>query len=147
MTRDHDLALATVTSLKNLGVTISLDDFGTGYASLAQLKSLPFDRIKIDRSLVSPLLDDAQSDAIVATITNLGQSLSLPVTAEGVESHAVRERLESIGCTDAQGWLFGRAVPAETIAAMLRGIATDGSDSSAAAEAPATDTPSRRRTA
>lgn len=128
---DHDLALATVTSLKNLGVTISLDDFGTGYASLAQLKSLPFDRIKIDRSLVSPLLDDAQSDAIVATITNLGQSLSLPVTAEGVESAAVRARLESIGCTDAQGWLFGRAVPAETIAAMLAGNSEAGSDTAA----------------
>ena len=142
---DHDLALATVTSLKNLGVTISLDDFGTGYASLAQLKSLPFDRIKIDRSLVSPLLDDAQSNAIVATITNLGQSLSLPVTAEGVETAEVRARLESIGCTDAQGWLFGRAVPAETIVAMLRGDAAAVSDTSADNEtSPAKATPHRR---
>jgi diguanylate cyclase (GGDEF)-like protein len=120
MMEDREQATATVTSLKNLGVTISLDDFGTGYASLAQLKALPFDRIKIDRSLVSPLLDDEKSDAIVATITNLGQTLRLPVTAEGVETAAVRARLESIGCTDAQGWLFGRAMPGDTIAALLK---------------------------
>ena len=117
---DRDMATATVTSLKNLGVSISLDDFGTGYASLAQLRALPFDRIKIDRSLVSPLLSDAQSDAIVATIANLGHSLSLPVTAEGVETQEVRDRLEIIGCTDAQGWLFGRAVSGQTIETMLR---------------------------
>lgn len=116
---DQGLALATATSLKNLGISLSLDDFGTGYASLAQLKALPFDRIKIDRSLVSPVLDDAQSNAIVATIANLGHSLDLPVTAEGVESVATKERLASIGCDDAQGWLFGRAVPAETINAVL----------------------------
>lgn len=146
---DHDLALATVTSLKNLGVTISLDDFGTGYASIAQLKSLPFDRIKIDKSLVSPLLDDAQSDAIVATITNLGQSLRLPVTAEGVETAEVRARLESIGCTDAQGWLFGRAMPGETIRAML-GAASAGDRGTSAddgAQQANGETPSVRRSA
>jgi len=116
---DQDLALATVESLKNSGVRISLDDFGTGYASLSQLKSLPFDRIKIDRSFVSSLLEDEQSSAIVSTIAKLGKSLRLPITAEGVESEDVCKQLQMIGCSDAQGWLFGEAVPADAIQAML----------------------------
>ena len=117
---DQTLALATVESLKNNGVKISLDDFGTGYASLTQLKSLPFDRIKIDRSFVSALLDDAQSTAIVETIARLGISLQVPITAEGVETEAVRQQLELIGCSEAQGWLFGKAVPSSDIRELLR---------------------------
>jgi diguanylate cyclase (GGDEF)-like protein len=115
----RDLAVATVESLKNSGISISLDDFGTGYASLTQLKSLPFDRIKIDRSFVSALLDDDQSNAIVSTIAGLGQSLRLPITAEGVESEGVRERLEALGCSDGQGWLFGHAIPANEVKRLL----------------------------
>jgi predicted signal transduction protein with EAL and GGDEF domain len=116
---DQDLALATVESLKNCGVSISLDDFGTGYASLTQLQSLPFDRIKIDRSFVASLLDDQQSSAIVSTIASLGKSLHLPVTAEGVESEEVRARLQSLGCADGQGWLWGKAVPATAVRTLL----------------------------
>jgi diguanylate cyclase (GGDEF)-like protein len=116
---DQDLALSTVESLKNCGVSISLDDFGTGYASLTQLQSLPFDRIKIDRSFVAALLDDKQSSAIVSTIAALGKSLHLPVTAEGVECEEVRARLESLGCADGQGWLWGKAVPADAIRTLL----------------------------
>lgn len=116
---DQDLALATVESLKNCGVSISLDDFGTGYASLTQLQSLPFDRIKIDRSFVASLLDDQQSSAIVSTIASLGKSLRLPVTAEGVESEEVRAHLQSLGCEDGQGWLWGKAVPAAAVRTLL----------------------------
>jgi diguanylate cyclase (GGDEF)-like protein len=116
---DQEQALATVESLKNSGVSISLDDFGTGYASLTQLQSLPFDRIKIDRSFVAALLSDTQSSAIVRTIASLGRSLNLPVTAEGVESEDVRERLQSLGCVDGQGWLWGKAVPADLARALL----------------------------
>jgi EAL domain-containing protein (putative c-di-GMP-specific phosphodiesterase class I) len=112
---DRDLALATVQSLKNTGMSISLDDFGTGYASLSQLRSLPFDRIKIDRSFVASLLDDVQSDAIVSTIASLGRALSLPITAEGIETDKIRERLCVLGCSDGQGWLFGKAVSGDTI--------------------------------
>ena len=82
---DRESALTIVESLKNMGVTISLDDFGTGYASLSQLHSLPFDRIKIDKSFVTSLLSDLQSDAIVGTILSLGRALKLPITAEGIE--------------------------------------------------------------
>ena len=126
---DQALALSTVESLKNSGIRISLDDFGTGYASLTQLKSLPFDRIKIDRSFVSGVLDDEQSNAIVNTITSLGQTLRLPITAEGVESEAVQKQLQAIGCSDAQGWLFGEAVSGERIGEMLSNgeSFTDGS--------------------
>ena len=107
---DREQALTIVQSLRNNGITIALDDFGTGYASLSQLQSLPFDRIKIDRSFINALAENEQSAAIVETITALGKSLNVPITAEGVETLAARERLAALGCSDAQGWHFGRAV-------------------------------------
>ena len=110
---DRHLALATVQSLKNYGVRISLDDFGTGYASLSQLRELPFDRIKIDKSFVASLMEDKQSNAIVHAIATLGRSLNLPITAEGVETETVHQRLQELGCSDAQGWLFGKAISGE----------------------------------
>ena len=106
-------AMAMVETLKHRGIRISLDDFGTGYASLTQLRSLPFDCIKIDRSFVSTLLEDKQSNAIVHAITTLGRNLNLPITAEGVESEEVYQKLQSLGCSHAQGWLFGKAISAE----------------------------------
>ena len=105
---DLDIALTNIESLKALGVTMSLDDFGTGYSSLARLKALPFDRIKIDRSFVLSMLENQDSAAIVNAITTLGASLQLPVTAEGIETSAMREHLDGIGCSQGQGWLYGR---------------------------------------
>ena len=67
------------------------------------------------------MLDDQQSSAIVSTIASLGKSLRLPVTAEGVESEEVRARLESLGCADGQGWLWGKAVPADSVRTLLAG--------------------------
>ena len=112
---DREMALTIVESLKNMGVTISLDDFGTGYASLSQLQSLPFDRIKIDKSFVASLLSDSQSDAIVSTILSLGRALKLPITAEGIEDDGTKDRLCRLGCSDGQGWLFGKAVSGEEV--------------------------------
>lgn len=108
-------ATTIVKSLKNNGITIALDDFGTGYASLTQLQSLPFDRIKIDKSFVASIGESEQSGAIVSTIASLGKLLCVPITAEGVESESIRKRLAEVGCDDAQGWLFGRAVSAQFI--------------------------------
>jgi diguanylate cyclase (GGDEF)-like protein len=108
-------AITVVQSLKNSGITIALDDFGTGYASLTQLQSLPFDRIKIDKSFVATIGEDNQSAAIVSTIASLGKMLCVPITAEGVETEAIRKRLSDAGCQDAQGWLFGRAVSAQFV--------------------------------
>jgi len=108
-------AITVVQSLKNNGITIALDDFGTGYASLTQLQSLPFDRIKIDKSFVASISDNEQSAAIVRTIASLGKMLCVPITAEGVETETVRLRLADAGCQDAQGWLFGKAVSGEFV--------------------------------
>jgi diguanylate cyclase (GGDEF)-like protein len=116
---DQEQALTTVRSLKNAGICISLDDFGTGYASLTQLQALPFDRIKIDRSFIANFLVDTQSHAIVTAIAALGESLRLPITAEGVETDEARGELELLGCASAQGWLFGRAMPLEELRAYL----------------------------
>jgi len=102
------LAQSIVGSLKNHGVRLSLDDFGTGYSSLAHLRALPFDRIKIDKSFVQSMLDSADSAAIVNAIVRLGESLNLPVTAEGVEDAAVEARLKALGCAKSQGWLYGK---------------------------------------
>ena len=116
---DREHALATIQSLKNTGISISLDDFGTGYASMAQLRTVPFDRIKIDRGFVASLLDDDQSEAIVSTIASVGRALSLPVTAEGIETDTIRQKLEALGCSGGQGWLFGKAVSGEVISQHL----------------------------
>jgi diguanylate cyclase (GGDEF)-like protein len=101
-----------VASLKNQGIRISLDDFGTGYSSLAQLRSLPFDRIKIDRMFVTNLTDSSDSAAIVDAVTRLGKDLGLPVTAEGIETKAILERLLQYGDIKGQGYLYGHPQPA-----------------------------------
>ena len=115
----REQVLVIIQSLKNVGVSISLDDFGTGYASLAQVNSLPIDRIKIDKSFISTMVKSEQTAAIVATIASLGHTLSVPITAEGVESEQVRNELKKFGCSEAQGWLFGRAVSADTVRTFL----------------------------
>lgn len=102
------LAQSIVGSLKNQGVRLALDDFGTGYSSLAHLRALPFDRIKIDKSFVMSLNESADSAAIVNAIVSLGESLNLPITAEGVEDAAIAARLKALGCAKAQGWHYGR---------------------------------------
>ncbi|MBM3928541.1 MAG: EAL domain-containing protein, partial [Sphingomonadales bacterium] len=102
------LAQSTVGSLKNQGVRLALDDFGTGYSSLAHLRALPFDRIKIDKSFVTSMTESPDSAAIVGAIARLGESLNLPVTAEGVEDDEIQDRLIALGIAKAQGWHFGK---------------------------------------
>ncbi|MFL9841928.1 EAL domain-containing protein [Sphingomonas sp. ST-64] len=102
------LAQSIVGSLKNQGARLALDDFGTGYSSLAHLRALPFDRIKIDKSFVISLNESADSAAIVNAIVSLGESLNLPITAEGVEDAAIEARLKALGCSKAQGWHYGK---------------------------------------
>ena len=116
---DREQVLVTIRNLKSLGVSISLDDFGTGYASLAQVNSLPIDRIKIDKSFISTVVKSEQTAAIVDTIANLGHTLNVPITAEGVESEHIRNELKKFGFSEAQGWLFGRALSADTVRTFL----------------------------
>ncbi len=107
------LAQSIVGSLKNQGIQIALDDFGTGYSSLAHLRALPFDRIKIDRSFVTSILDNPESAAIVKAITGLGDSLGMPITAEGIEDKAIENELRNLGCAKGQGWHYGRPLSME----------------------------------
>ena len=113
------LAQSIVGSLKNQGIKLALDDFGTGYSSLAHLRALPFDRIKIDRSFVSSINENPESAAIVNAITRLGDSLGLPITAEGIEDGEIEERLRALGCHKGQGWHFGRPMPIRQVRKML----------------------------
>lgn len=113
--------LATLRRLHTFGVSISMDDFGTGYSSLAYLRSFHFDRIKIDRSFVSELGDNAECLAIVRTIAKLAADLGIPTIAEGVETEAQRELLRKEGCTEMQGYLFSKPIPASEVARLLSG--------------------------
>jgi len=105
---DKIRALHILRGIKALGVTIAIDDFGTGYSSLDTLNSFPFDKIKIDRSFLSEAAASSQARAIIRAILALGRSLQVPVLAEGVETEAQLELLQSEGCDEAQGYLFGR---------------------------------------
>jgi EAL domain-containing protein (putative c-di-GMP-specific phosphodiesterase class I) len=107
--------LATLHELRKLGIQVALDDFGTGYSSLSYLRSFPFDKIKIDRSFIQDLSNGAEPKAIVEAVANLAKSLKMASTAEGVETQQQREMLQSIGCTEMQGYLFSRARPASEI--------------------------------
>ncbi len=106
------LAQAIIASLKNQNIRVALDDFGTGYSSLAHLRALPFDRIKIDKSFVLSMNSNKDSMAIVTAIVGLGDSLGLPVTAEGIEEQAVADMLRAMGCHRAQGYHYCRPVDA-----------------------------------
>ena len=113
------LVRSLITSLKNQGITVSLDDFGTGYSSLSQLRTLPFDRIKIDRSFVMSLLEDKDSATIIQSIISLGEGLGLPITAEGIENEAVLAELRRFGKFKGQGYLYGFPEPADRTEAEL----------------------------
>ncbi|MGB3317458.1 MAG: EAL domain-containing protein [Sphingopyxis granuli] len=113
------LVRSIVTSLKNQGVSLSLDDFGTGYSSLSHLRALPFDRIKIDKSFIAAMRGSSDARAIVVAIIRLGESLAMPITAEGVEDEASAIELMRLGCLKGQGWHYGRAMSADDTARML----------------------------
>jgi EAL domain-containing protein (putative c-di-GMP-specific phosphodiesterase class I) len=113
MLENSETALANLRHLNRLGVRFSLDDFGTGYSSLAYVKRLPVHRLKIDQSFVHRLGQDGQDEAIVRAIIDLGHSLDLKVTAEGVETSDQLERLTELGCDEAQGDLISPPLPAD----------------------------------
>jgi len=92
-----------------MGFSLVLDDFGTGYSSLSYLRRYPISKIKIDRSFVTTLGVEAESDAVVGAIVRLARALKLGVIAEGVETLAQWQWLTALGCPDAQGYLFGKA--------------------------------------
>ncbi len=112
---DLEAVCARLQQVRELGVRIAIDDFGTGYSSLSYLRCLPADIVKIDRSFVTDLARGGAATSLVASIVELSRSLSLDVVAEGVETEAQRATLARLGCTYAQGYLFGRPEPVASV--------------------------------
>lgn len=108
---DMDVVIAKMAELKAQGIGFSLDDFGTGYSSLSYLKRMPLDQLKIDRSFINEICTSANDAAIAEAIIGMGQALGLTVIAEGVETEAQSALLLRLGCTQCQGYYFGRPVP------------------------------------
>jgi EAL domain-containing protein (putative c-di-GMP-specific phosphodiesterase class I) len=117
--------IAKMTQLRSHGLLFALDDFGKGYSSLAYLKRLPLDRLKIDRAFVRDILVDAASGAIAQTILSLGNAMGLPVIAEGVETEEQLAFLAGLGCHSFQGYLFSRPLPLKEFQAFLQNFGAD----------------------
>ncbi|WP_434712464.1 EAL domain-containing protein [Rhizobium sp. YTUHZ045] len=118
--QDAERALAMMEQLRVLGVRLSIDDFGSGYSSLAALKTFPFDRLKMDRSLVEALPGDETAVAIASAVISLAQTLKLSVLAEGVETDAQMDFLRRARCEEAQGYRFSKPVLPEVVPLLLQ---------------------------
>ncbi|MFF5214646.1 putative bifunctional diguanylate cyclase/phosphodiesterase [Micromonospora sp. NPDC000442] len=116
---DPRRVLTTITRLHRIGVGIALDDFGTGYSSLQHLRRLPLSEVKVDRSFVLGMTEDADDAAIVRSTIELAKALGLRVVAEGVEDERTWRMLHAAGCDAAQGWFYARPMPAEELVAWL----------------------------
>lgn len=112
---NREATLAVLHQLRSLGIRIAMDDFGTGYSSLTYLQCFPFDKIKIDRSFVKNIADNASSLNIVRAVAALANGMGMTTTAEGVETSEQRDKIASEGCTEMQGFLFSRPLPAADI--------------------------------
>ena len=117
---DISTAAQHLLSLRRSGALIAIDDFGTGYSSLSYLKSLPLDKIKIDKSFVQDLLDDDDDATIVRAIIQLGKSLGMQVIAEGVETAEQESYIISEGCHEGQGYHYSKPLPARELGAYLK---------------------------
>jgi EAL domain-containing protein (putative c-di-GMP-specific phosphodiesterase class I) len=119
--QDVERSVRELGSLRALGVQLAIDDFGCGQSSMAQLKRLPVNSLKIDQSFVASIDTDPTDQAIVDSIIRLGNALGLELIAEGVERPTQAQELLALGCRRAQGFLYSRAVPAEHVEHMIIG--------------------------
>src|SRR4030081_1211399 len=113
--QDKEATLAVLHRLRALGIRIAMDDFGTGYSSLTYLQCFPFDKIKIDRSFVQDITENAGSLNIVRAVAALANGMGMTATAEGVETREQLDKITSEGCNEMQGFLFSRPLPAREI--------------------------------
>jgi diguanylate cyclase (GGDEF)-like protein len=113
--QDTFSTLSALHELRKLGVQIAMDDFGTGYSSLSYLRSFPFDKIKIDQSFIQDLSKGTEPLAIVHAVAGLAKCLNMISTAEGVETQQQMDTLQTLGCTEMQGYLFSRPQPADKV--------------------------------
>ncbi len=118
--RDAEASIATMDSLKQVGVKLSLDDFGTGYSSMNQLKRLPLDKLKIDQSFVRGLPHDQNDLAIARAIIAMGKAMNLKTIAEGVETKAQLDVLKSLDCDEMQGFYMAKPMPASGFVEFMR---------------------------
>jgi diguanylate cyclase (GGDEF)-like protein/PAS domain S-box-containing protein len=128
--RNADTAVMLLNELHGLGLTIAIDDFGTGYSSLSYLKKFPIDRLKVDRSFVQDLGTNQAGEEIVGAIIALAHSLKMSVIAEGVENSRQLDMLRELKCEEVQGFYFGRPVPADEFAKLLKAGILVGRDTS-----------------
>jgi EAL domain-containing protein (putative c-di-GMP-specific phosphodiesterase class I) len=112
--------IVVLNELREIGVGLSIDDFGTGYSSLSHLKRFPLDEIKIDRTFLADITSDRDNAGIAIAIIGMGHSLGLRVVAEGVETAEQLAFVRAQNCDEAQGFLFGRPMPAEEFGALLQ---------------------------
>jgi diguanylate cyclase (GGDEF)-like protein len=117
---DPERAVRVLSRLKSLGVQLSIDDFGTGYSSLSYLHKFPIDVLKIDRSFVSDVVDNRDSQQVVKTIMALAKGMEMQVIAEGIECREQALLLSQMGCEFGQGYLFSKPLPAADIVALLK---------------------------
>lgn len=122
--RKPEAAAEVLNELRGTGVSVALDDFGTGFASIGYLRQLPLDRLKIDKQFITSLTPDSRGLDLVRAVSALAASLGLEITAEGVETDEQAVMARVAGCSQLQGWLFGRPMPINALVDLLRGEAT-----------------------
>ncbi|MGD1037144.1 MAG: EAL domain-containing protein [Roseiarcus sp.] len=144
MLKDAEQAVSALHSIRDMGIAVAMDDFGTGYSSLSYLRRFPFDKIKIDKSFVSELGQCDESTAIVRAATSLAKALGMETVAEGVETEDQLTRVGTEGCSEAQGYLFSRPMPACEVLRFL-GVEPQEVSGLSVATAASQETPEARR--
>jgi EAL domain-containing protein (putative c-di-GMP-specific phosphodiesterase class I) len=126
LAQEGEQTLATLRALVDAGFSIAVDDFGTGYSSLAYLRRFPVATLKIDRTFIQDMTQDASNEAIVRAVITLARTLKLATVAEGVETAAQRDALRRIGCDLAQGYLFAKPMTGAQLGAEFLRVAATG---------------------
>jgi EAL domain-containing protein (putative c-di-GMP-specific phosphodiesterase class I) len=116
---DGDTGFRALRDFSDDGILVAIDDFGTGYSSLEQLRRMPVDIVKVDRSFVRGMTDNSTDRELVAAVVGMARALKLCVIAEGIESAEQAEALRELGCDIGQGFLFSRPLPAEQLDSVL----------------------------